>query len=1711
MSRLLRTALATLVVAVVAPVAAQTNVSGTISANTTWDAAGSPYVVTNTVTVAAGVTLTVTADTEVRFESGRSLVVDGTLAATDALFTSNRASPGRNAWGRIRVNDGATATLTGSTVEFASTAVELHEGGTASLEDVTISTVQLGVQTLPAVATAARVYDVWATGGLSLTDVTITGAAATGYFDAPAPYTVSGTNSFVGNDFEAIFVYFAAHRGEWTVRAGPTLVWWIVTDAISDRLVVDPGAVLKKANNTRRVRELSAIGTPGAPITFTSYRDDAIGGDSDNTANAPFVGEAGQLEVVEEAVVQHAVFRYGTNGRLRLDGRAADDGLATATITDSEFADNTTGLYAARAELVAFEDNTFSGNTYPVRAGVGLRGEVDPALNDGVPDVVPLFFRETATADEGTRRDSVFNVGLPYVFRSAFGINQVGSGATVVVGPGVIIKSENFTGLDVLDGGTFVMAGTAADPAILTSVLDDSAGGDTNDDGNTTTPVEGAWYGVLFVSGATGSLSHADVRYATTGFSYRYNDFFYLRGGLSAFGADLTVTDSRITDARFGIVSVAGALSVTGTEFVNASRSPVAIGPTTDATFSGNVLTNPGFEALGLLPGPVLEDATIAPRTFAGFDNITYVLESDMTVREGATVTVDPGVVIKASGGWNVYVDGALALAGTAAEPIVLTERRDDSVGNPLDTNGDGNTSAPGVSWGGIYYRRTTDALASPMSNVRMRYAGNGVVLTEADLAITDVEISDGTFGLSIDQDTAPVVDGLTIRNMPASHEPLVLSLQSSPTLTDVAFVSTGSRGIGLVEDRSIPYVGTRTLTEDVTLAPRSIAGDPNVPYVIRGGFPIPTGRTLTIAPSTILKMARFTSVNVSGALVADAEGADPVVITAFADDSVGGDTNADGNDTSPFRRYWEHITFNASAIDGTTLLRNMEIRYGRHLHFQSSEGRFEGSVYEQMSEGLYVSGPVSPTIADNAFLNISTAPVIISPFATPLFSGNTVSNVPILGLGLLGGTFVSDFTLGPRTFAGFENITYVPTGAAYNVNPGATLTIPAGIVFKFPSVGTGITVTGALRTTGTADDPVVFTSIGDDRFGNPADTNQDGESAPGRSAGVLIALTDEIDDANTILDGLVLAHATTGVRITNAAPTIRNSRFEFMAGQGIDLAEVSDPTIQGNTFADFDAGAVPIQFSLASDFTASGNVIEGRTYRALGIRTETLVSDARLTRRSFAGRAGIPYYVRGNYRVGTSATLTVDPGVVVKFNRFNGIDISRGLIAEGGADPVDKIVFTSITDDFYGGDTNRDSTASAPFPSYWNGIGFANEAVDGLSRLDHVIVRYATNGVGAVSAGPTITNARLQNNRVGLLATGASNPTVTDSDIVGNTEWGVRNQGTFTVTATGNWWGADSGPTVADNPGGTGDKIFGAVTYAPFVGGGTVNPVLGDVSLNGVVQAFDAAEILGHLVSPSLSATQLAVADVSGNGEVMAMDAALVLQFVVGILDAFPAESDARVRPVPSAEGVRLELGAWAGAVGDTVRVPVTLSGAAVDVYALELAARATGATVVGLEPGAGAEGATAASGAQGETGTLVLAATEPFPGGGPVAHLVLRLDAASARLEVDRAVVNETTIEAHAVDAEGPPPDAFGLAVAGANPFRGATALRVDVPEPSAVRVEVVDALGRRVAVLVDGDLPAGSHAVRWNARSASPGVYFVRMTSATEASVVRLVVVR
>ncbi len=64
--------------------------------------------------------------------------------------------------------------------------------------------------------------------------------------------------------------------------------------------------------------------------------------------------------------------------------------------------------------------------------------------------------------------------------------------------------------------------------------------------------------------------------------------------------------------------------------------------------------------------------------------------------------------------------------------------------------------------------------------------------------------------------------------------------------------------------------------------------------------------------------------------------------------------------------------------------------------------------------------------------------------------------------------------------------------------------------------------------------------------------------------------------------------------------------------------------------------------------------------------------------------------------------------------------------------------------------------------------------------------------------------------------------------------------------------------------------------------------------------------------------------------------------------------------------------------------------------------------------------------------------------------------------------------------------------------NPSSGRTTIAFNQPRPAEARLEVFDMLGRRVAMLLDQYVPAGSHSIGFDTRSLRNGTYFYRLTT-------------
>jgi hypothetical protein len=95
--------------------------------------------------------------------------------------------------------------------------------------------------------------------------------------------------------------------------------------------------------------------------------------------------------------------------------------------------------------------------------------------------------------------------------------------------------------------------------------------------------------------------------------------------------------------------------------------------------------------------------------------------------------------------------------------------------------------------------------------------------------------------------------------------------------------------------------------------------------------------------------------------------------------------------------------------------------------------------------------------------------------------------------------------------------------------------------------------------------------------------------------------------------------------------------------------------------------------------------------------------------------------------------------------------------------------------------------------------------------------------------------------------------------------------------------------------------------------------------------------------------------------------------------------------------------------------------------------------------------------------------------------------------------------------VASEPTPSVALALAFVGPNPVRSSTRLEIELPAAGLVVLDVFDALGRRLARLLEGDLSAGRHQVTLDAAALAPGVYAVRLQAGARSVVQLLTVAR
>ncbi|MCP4549760.1 MAG: hypothetical protein GY835_25170, partial [bacterium] len=420
-----------------------------------------------------------------------------------------------------------------------------------------------------------------------------------------------GTLPFAGVRADTIFGGTIDSDTQWS--AGVYMVTGSINVSASATLTISSGAILKFNQSTNLdVRG----GFVADDVVFTSWRDDAHGGDAND--DGPSSGEPGDWQGIHfydaagGGAFTDCLVRYAgqhshtpTGGNWGITARSCPGPIDLTNVTVEHTGSGDWAVYLATPGTISgcvFRDNlgsglwivstdntTISGNSATGNAGFGYGAHADflsdfaqssntQSGNGGGDFVLASPTTVTDTTTWSGSYDYYFEADVDVI-----------AGATLTISPGAILKFMPSTHLDVRGG--FV-----ADDVVFTSWRDDVQGGDTNCDGPSSGE-PGDWQGIHFYDAAGGgSFIDCLVRYAGQHISTPTGG----RWGITARNCPGPIDLTNVTVEHTGSGDWAVYMDTPGTISGCTVRDNLGnglwIAPSDDTTISGNSATgNAGF------------------------------------------------------------------------------------------------------------------------------------------------------------------------------------------------------------------------------------------------------------------------------------------------------------------------------------------------------------------------------------------------------------------------------------------------------------------------------------------------------------------------------------------------------------------------------------------------------------------------------------------------------------------------------------------------------------------------------------------------------------------------------------------------------------------------------------------------------------------------------------------------------------------------------------------------------------------------------------------------------------------------------------------------------------------------------------------------------------------------------------------------------------
>ena len=395
-----------------------------------------------------------------------------------------------------------------------------------------------------------------------------------------------------------------------------------------------------------------------------------------------------------------------------------------------------------------------------------------------------------------------------------------------------------------------------------------------------------------------------------------------------------------------------------------------------------------------------------------------------------------------------------------------------------------------------------------------------------------------------------------------------------------------------------------------------------------------------------------------------------------------------------------------------------------------------------------------APMLANVTIANSNLFPISVGGNVFPDFSnGVDLRDNPFKAVEIRQGTLYTGNVIWPK-----GNFVYVISGLV-RVGADTTLEIQPGVVVKvWPGEyrTSGLWVRGLLKAEG-----VQFTSAydGDEVVGGVTYLE-----SRDPVAGDWDGITFHESSDNCSLRDVTVRYAGQGrgaILMKESSPELVNVTVTDSAWYPLSLDADSFPTLETLTLADNVAGdAVAIR---------DGSVVTGRearTWEPLGSQTADQIVRV----------------ILGTVMLAPEASLTLGPGVVIKFAEEGQLILKGTLNAVGGGSETNRIVLTSLHDDDYGGDT--DGPADSRQTRQWGGVVF--EQAGDASVMQNAIVRYGTVRVDG-GAPRLINNRILDGAGPGIAQMPDAQPELLNNLLEGNSISGVAIL-SGTMTTDQNW-----------------------------------------------------------------------------------------------------------------------------------------------------------------------------------------------------------------------------------------------------------------------------------------------------------------------------------